>query len=106
MSELNEPRWSVLSERGCEAAHLDYPAAAQLVARLTRESVFGLCIITDEAAARLNHKPDPTEASAKSVRRAGRKRRTVDSERWAARRSPRERAADSSPGRQPWDQEE
>jgi hypothetical protein len=65
MSELNETRWSVLSERGCEAAHLDYPAAAQLVARLTRESVFGLCIITDEAAARLNHQPAQTQTPAK-----------------------------------------
>jgi len=54
MSELNEARWSVLSERGCEAAHLSYAAAAQLVAQLRREPVFGLCIITDEAATRLN----------------------------------------------------
>ena len=55
MSELNEARWSVLSERGCEAARLDYAAAARLVAQLTRERIYGLSIITDEAAARLNH---------------------------------------------------
>jgi hypothetical protein len=57
MSELKEARWSVLSERGCEASRLAYGAAAQLVAQLRRERVFGLCIITDEAALRLNHKP-------------------------------------------------
>jgi hypothetical protein len=55
MSELNEGLWSVLSERGCEASHLSYPAATQFVAQLQRERVYGLCIITDTAAARLNH---------------------------------------------------
>ena len=52
MSELKEALWSVLSERGCEASRLSYAAAAQLVAQLAREPVYGLCIITDEAAAR------------------------------------------------------
>jgi hypothetical protein len=61
MSELNETRWSVLSERGCEASRLPYADAARLVAQLTREPVYGLCIITDEAAARLNHKPVPAQ---------------------------------------------
>lgn len=66
MSELKEARWSVLSERGCEASRLDYGAAAQLVARLRSERIFGLCIITDEAALRLNHKPAaPPEAAAR-----------------------------------------
>lgn len=55
MSELNEACWSVLSERGCEASQLSYPAAAQLVAQLQHERVHGLCIITAAAAARLNH---------------------------------------------------
>ena len=59
MNELRETRWSVLSERGCEASRLPYAEAARLVAQLKREPVFGLCIITDEAAARLNHKPAP-----------------------------------------------
>ncbi len=57
MSELNEARWSVLSERGCEAAGLSYDAAARLVVELTRAPVYGLCIITDEAAQRLNRQP-------------------------------------------------
>ena len=75
MGELNETRWSVLSERGCEAAHLSYAAAAQLVAQLTREPVFGLCIITDEAATRLNGTPNVTKQKA-TKRRAPRRRKS------------------------------
>ena len=76
MSELNEARWSVLSERGCEAARLDYAAAARLVAQLARERVFGLSIITDEAAARLNHNgaaPPQPPAKKHAPRRKARK---------------------------------
>ncbi|HYX42651.1 MAG TPA: hypothetical protein VE821_13180 [Pyrinomonadaceae bacterium] len=75
MSELDEARWSVLSERGCEAAHLSYAAAAQLVAQLTREPVFGLCIITDEAATRLNGTPS-TPAQKPGKRRAPRRKKS------------------------------
>jgi hypothetical protein len=53
MSELNEQRWSVLSERGREAARATYADAATLVRRLTAEKIHGLCVITDEAAERL-----------------------------------------------------
>ncbi|MFL6228225.1 MAG: hypothetical protein ACJ741_05565 [Pyrinomonadaceae bacterium] len=58
MSELQEQRWSVLSERGREAARLSYADAASLVRSLTSEKVHGLCVITDEAAGRL-----PTSAA-------------------------------------------
>ena len=75
MSELNETRWSVLSERGCEAAHLPYAAAAQLVAQLKSEPVFGLCIITDEAAARLNGTPNVTKQKT-TKRRAPRRKKS------------------------------
>ena len=53
MSELNERRWAVLSERGCEDGGLSYAEAAALVARLKAERVSGLCVITDAAAAHL-----------------------------------------------------
>jgi hypothetical protein len=53
MSELNERRWAVLSERGCEQAGLNYEEAAGLVARLRAERVSGLCIVTAEAASHL-----------------------------------------------------
>ena len=68
MSELNERRWAVLSERGCEAAGLSYGEAAGLVERLRGERVRGLCVVTESAAARM---PRPKEAPAKSPSGAG-----------------------------------
>jgi hypothetical protein len=53
MSELNERRWAVLSERGREDGGLSYQEAAGLIKRLRGERISGLCVITDEAAARL-----------------------------------------------------
>lgn len=53
MSELSEPRWSVLSERGVEAASLTYLVAKEMFARLSDEGLHGLCIVTDEAGARV-----------------------------------------------------
>ena len=53
VGELNEGRWSVVSERGREAAGLAYADAAALVRRLLGEKIFGTCVVTDEAAARL-----------------------------------------------------
>ena len=61
--ELHERRWSVLSERGCEAAKLIYDEAAQLVERLNGEKVHGLCIITDEAALRAMHQDEAQRIS-------------------------------------------
>ncbi|HEY0097660.1 MAG TPA: hypothetical protein VGB76_01790 [Pyrinomonadaceae bacterium] len=54
MSELREQRWSVVSERGCEASGVNYEAAAALVRRLREDKVHGLCIVSDEAARRYN----------------------------------------------------
>jgi hypothetical protein len=53
MSELREQRWSVMSERGREAARLSYADAAALARSLTVDKVHGLCVVTDEAAERL-----------------------------------------------------
>ena len=52
-SELEANRWSVISERGVERSGLDHEEARRLVHRLGGEGRHGLCIITDEAAARL-----------------------------------------------------
>lgn len=51
-SELEEPGWSVLSDRGCEASGLTHEEARRLVHRLGGEGRHGLCIVTDEAADR------------------------------------------------------
>lgn len=50
MSELNEDRWAVISERGCEASGMVYAEAAALMHRLASEKVHGLCVITNDAA--------------------------------------------------------
>ena len=49
-SELNDPRWSVVSFEKCEATGLTYDEAARNLQELASNGVFGLCITTNEAA--------------------------------------------------------
>lgn len=51
-SELEAPRWAVVSFEKVEAAGLRYAQAVSVMADLELRGVTGLCIITDEAAAR------------------------------------------------------
>lgn len=66
MSELREQRWSVVSERGCEASGVNYEEAAGLVRRLRAEGIYGLCIISDEAARRYNASNNGAQATAET----------------------------------------
>ena len=52
-SELDLPQWSVVSFDACEASGLTYHDAANLMAEKDSAGVYGLCIITDEAASRV-----------------------------------------------------
>ena len=52
-SELDQPRWSVVSFDACEGSGLTYDAAARLLAEREAAGVYGLCIVTDDAASRL-----------------------------------------------------
>lgn len=52
-SELEEPRWSVVSFDGLAAAGLTYAQAVKMMAELDAEKIAGLCIVTDGAAANL-----------------------------------------------------
>ena len=52
-SELDQPRWSVVSFDTCEASGLTYPAAVKVLAEKEAAGVYGLCIVTDEAAGRV-----------------------------------------------------
>ena len=52
-SDLESKKWSVISERGCEASSVTHEEARRLVHRLGVEGRHGLCIISDEAARRL-----------------------------------------------------
>jgi hypothetical protein len=53
MSELEERRWAVMSERGREAAGLTYAEAIELERGLAGQKIRGLCVITDTAASHL-----------------------------------------------------
>lgn len=50
--ELSAPRWSVITFEKCAAKNLSYAEATEKIQELNRQNVSGLCIITDEAAAR------------------------------------------------------
>lgn len=52
-SELNEPRWSVVTFDESAANHLTYAAAVQKMAEFEAAGLSGLCIVTDETAARI-----------------------------------------------------
>ena len=53
LSELDLPQWSVVSFEICEAAGLTYAEAARMMIEKEAAGVYGLCILTDEAAARV-----------------------------------------------------
>lgn len=59
MSELTERRWTVFSERGCEATGLTYAQAHEMMRALFRERISGLSVITDDAARRATRSPNP-----------------------------------------------
>ncbi|HKP68076.1 MAG TPA: hypothetical protein VJV05_02255 [Pyrinomonadaceae bacterium] len=52
-SELDLPQWSVVSFDVREGSGLTYAAAVDLLAEREAAGVYGLCIITDDAASRV-----------------------------------------------------
>lgn len=52
-AELREAVWSVVSFDKCEARRLTYAEAEQKLLELEAQKVAGLCIVTDETAARI-----------------------------------------------------
>lgn len=62
-SELDEPRWSVVSFDQMEAGGLMYNQASALLAELDSHGVAGLCIVTDEAAARVKKTRKTSESA-------------------------------------------
>ncbi|HYH86985.1 MAG TPA: hypothetical protein VEX60_16140 [Pyrinomonadaceae bacterium] len=85
MSELNERRWAVISERGREAEGLPYAEARSLAQSLRGEKLSGLCVVTDAAASYLP--PAKTEKKKKSGGNNA-KRRSDDKKKGAAPNSP------------------
>ena len=52
-SDFTNNLWSVVTFEECAASGLTYPEAMAKMAELRTENVSGLCIVTDEAAARI-----------------------------------------------------
>lgn len=52
--ELDQPRWSVVSFDQREAGGLSYGQASAFMSELDSHGVAGLCIVTDDAAARVS----------------------------------------------------
>lgn len=52
-SELDEPVWSVISFERCEASGLTHAQAVEKLVELECQNIAGLCIVTDDAAARI-----------------------------------------------------
>jgi hypothetical protein len=59
-NELREAIWSVISFDKCEASGLTYTEAEQKLSELEAQKVSGLCIVTDETAARIAGKNKPS----------------------------------------------
>lgn len=53
MSELNQERWAVASERGAEKIGLSYDDAVRLAQQLASEKIRGLAIVTADAGQQL-----------------------------------------------------
>jgi hypothetical protein len=53
VSELDAQVWSVVSFEKCEASGLSHSEAVKKLAELDAQKVSGLCIVTDDAAARV-----------------------------------------------------
>ena len=52
-SELDEPIWSVISFERVEESGINYAAAIKLMSDLEASGIPGLCIVTNDAAARI-----------------------------------------------------
>ncbi len=55
-NELRMPIWSVISFEKLEAGGLVYTQAEEKLSELEAQNVSGLCIVTDEVAARMSGK--------------------------------------------------
>lgn len=54
-SEFLEPRWSVVTYESVAVSNLTYGEALDWVKKLDEQKISGLCIVTDEAAARIGN---------------------------------------------------
>lgn len=53
INELELPCWSIVSFEGVAMSGLTYDEARKWIEKLNEQNISGLCIVTDEAAARI-----------------------------------------------------
>lgn len=58
VTELRLEIWSVISFEGCIARGLTYDQAIEEIANQSDAKIAGLCIVTDEAAARIKKRAE------------------------------------------------
>jgi len=66
-NELSEPRWSVVTFERCAASNLTYGEAIQELEKLQAQQTSGLCIVTDEAAQRVENKKQKRQMSKRNL---------------------------------------
>lgn len=54
VSELDDAIWSVVSFERCEASDLTFAQAVEKMRELDENKVAGLCVVTNDAAARVS----------------------------------------------------
>ena len=55
-NELELPQWSIVTFEGVAVRGLSYNEALKWMEKLRAQNISGLCIVTDEAAARISEK--------------------------------------------------
>jgi hypothetical protein len=53
-NELELPRWSIVTFEGIAMSGLSYEEARKWLEKLNEQNISGLCIVTDESAARIS----------------------------------------------------
>jgi hypothetical protein len=53
VSELEMPHWSIVSFEGVAMSNLPYNEARKWLEKLNEQNISGLCVVTDDAAARM-----------------------------------------------------
>jgi len=54
INELQEPQWSVISFESCAGSGFTYDEAVEKMAELAKKKIYGLCVVTDDSAGRIN----------------------------------------------------
>lgn len=56
LSEFEQPLWSIVTFQDVAVRGLNYDEALKWLEKLDEQNISGLCIVTDEAAARISEK--------------------------------------------------